>query len=103
MCIIMLSMKQNNSNEIGKANNWALINGGYGVFGESGYDYYDPRVAELIAAYGRQSLSKMQSIARDLKFKIVYGDTDSLFLDNPDTESLAKFQGIFNRELDIEL
>ena len=39
-------MKQNNSNEIGKANNWALINGGYGVFGESGYDYYDPRVGD---------------------------------------------------------
>jgi DNA polymerase I len=45
----------------------------------------------------------MQSIARDLGFKIIYGDTDSLFLDNPDSESLSKFQDRFNRELDIEL
>ena len=80
-----------------------LINGGYGLFGDNRYDYYDPRVAELVTALGRQALSKMQSIAKDLGFKIIYGDTDSLFLDNPDTQSLSKFQDRFNRELDIEL
>jgi DNA polymerase elongation subunit (family B) len=53
-----------------------LIDGGYGVFGASDYSYYDPRVAELITAYGRQTLSKMQDIASTLNFEIVYGDTD---------------------------
>jgi DNA polymerase, archaea type len=37
-----------------------LINGGYGVFGSRYFKYYDPRVAELITAYGRYTLSKMQ-------------------------------------------
>lgn len=80
-----------------------LLNSGYGVYGDSGFSYYDPRVAELITAYGRQVLSKMQEIANDLGFQVVYGDTDSLFLDSPPKESLSKFQDKFNRELDIEL
>ena len=44
------------------------------------FKYYDLRVAELITAYGRYTLSKMQEIATNMGFEIVYGDTDSLFL-----------------------
>jgi DNA polymerase, archaea type len=81
-----------------------LINGAYGCFGFSGYSYYDPRVAELITAYGRQTLSKMRDTARNLGFEIIYGDTDSLFLYNlPDKESLSKFMDLSYRQLDIEL
>jgi DNA polymerase I len=57
-----------------------LINGGYGVFGSQYFKYYDPRVAELITAYGRYTISKMKGIAKNMGFEIVYGDTDSLFL-----------------------
>jgi DNA polymerase elongation subunit (family B) len=80
-----------------------LINGAYGCFGFPGYAYYDPRVAELITAYGRQTLSKMQATARDLGFEIIYGDTDSLFLHNAPKESLPEFMDSCNRDLDIEL
>jgi DNA polymerase I len=59
-----------------------LINGGYGVFGSKYFKYYDPRVAELTTAYGRHTLTKMQEIAENMGFEIVYGDTDSLFLHN---------------------
>jgi DNA polymerase elongation subunit (family B) len=37
-------------------------------------------VAELISAYGRYTLSRMQDIATMMGFEIVYGDTDSLFI-----------------------
>jgi DNA polymerase elongation subunit (family B) len=81
-----------------------LINGAYGCFGFDSYAYYDPRVAELITAYGRQTLSKMRDTARNLGFEIIYGDTDSLFLHNlPDKESLSKFKDLSYRQLDIEL
>jgi DNA polymerase I len=36
-----------------------LINGGYGVFGNHYFKYYDSRVAELTTAFGRYTLSKM--------------------------------------------
>jgi DNA polymerase elongation subunit (family B) len=81
-----------------------LINGGYGVFGSGDYSYYDPRVAELVTACGRYTLSKMQDIAaKDMGFDIIYGDTDSLFFNNPSNEFLSKFQELFNKQLDIEL
>ena len=58
-----------------------LINGGYGVFGSRFFKYYDPRVAELITAYGRYTLTKMQEIANEMGLNVVYGDTDSLFIE----------------------
>lgn len=80
-----------------------LINGAYGCFGFAGFAYYDPRVAELITAYGRQTLSKMQDTASNLGFQIIYGDTDSLFLHDAPKESLSRFKDSCNRDLDIEL
>jgi len=71
-----------------------LINGGYGVFGSQYFKYYDPRVAELIAAYGRYTISKMKDIAHNIGFEIVYGDTDSLFLNYVDNS---------NRQLGVDV
>ena len=84
-----------------------LINGGYGVFGNPYFKYYDPRVAELITAYGRYTLSKMQEIATDIGFEIAYGDTDSLFLryvnNDNSFEAISKFQEECNKQLGIEV
>jgi DNA polymerase elongation subunit (family B) len=81
-----------------------LINGGYGVFGNKDYSFYDPRVAELVTAAGRYILSEMQHSANyDYGFEIIYGDTDSLFLNNTSNKSLKEFQGKFNEKYDIEL
>ena len=84
-----------------------LINGGYGVFGNRYFKYYDPRVAELVTAYGRYTLSKMQQIATNMGFEVVYGDTDSLFLchkvydDKYDT--ILAFQKECDKQLGIEV
>jgi DNA polymerase, archaea type len=89
-----------------------LINGGYGVFGSRYFKYYDPRVAELITAYGRYTLTKMQQIAVNMGFEIVYGDTDSLFLYNksydgsgnaPIHEIISVFQTECSMKLGIEV
>jgi DNA polymerase elongation subunit (family B) len=46
----------------------------------------------------------MQSIAKDIGFDIIYGDTDSLFLNNPHSkESLFKFQKLCRDQLDIDI
>jgi DNA polymerase elongation subunit (family B) len=57
-----------------------LINGGYGLFGNSEFKYADIRVAELITAFGRHTLRYMQDIASGIGFSVIAGDTDSLFL-----------------------
>lgn len=87
-----------------------LINGGYGVFGSRFFKYYDPRVAELITAYGRYTLTKMQEIAEEMDLKVVYGDTDSLFIDlstqvnnNILHEYVSKFKEECNNHLGVEV
>jgi len=57
-----------------------LINGAYGVFGKDYFYYYDPRVAELITAYGRYTLLKLNELAQEYNFEVIYGDTDSVFI-----------------------
>ena len=75
-----------------------------GTDGHTKFSYYNPMVAELITTYGRYTLTKMQETAKKLGFQIIYGDTDSLFLNNPPSEkSLCKFQNICAKELDIDL
>lgn len=75
-----------------------LINGGYGVFGNRHFKYADLRIAELITAFGRYTLIKMQEIAKDLGFEIVYGDTDSLFLhSNSDHTSMNDLQNAISK------
>lgn len=58
-----------------------LINGVYGLFGSKFFEFSDYRVAELTTAFGRQTLGYMQHIAKEVYgFKIIYGDTDSIFV-----------------------
>jgi DNA polymerase I len=83
-----------------------LINGGYGLFGDESFKYYDIRVAELITAYGRYSLSKMQKIAESIGFEIVGGDTDSLFLidgNNDDKQALSRLISETKEKIGIDL
>ncbi len=59
----------------------SLINGCYGLFGSDFFEFADYRVAELTTAFGRKTLSHMRHIAEEVYgFKVVYGDTDSIFL-----------------------
>ena len=68
-----------------------LMNSGYGVFGNEYFKYRDYRVADLIAGYGRYTLDKMKEIAESFGFKIIYGDTDSLFFQGDDESKLELF------------
>jgi DNA polymerase I len=47
-----------------------------------------PSVAESITAYGRHSLQTTYNLAKEKGLHPIYGDTDSLFLDNPSIEQV---------------
>ena len=82
----------------------SIINSGYGVFGHPYFKYYDPRVAELVTAYGRNTLLTMKNISANLGFEVLYGDTDSLFVKNlaRPKDATAFIQECKNK-LDIEV
>ncbi len=71
-----------------------ILNASYGVFGAESFDLYCPPVAEATAAIGRHSITQILKKAEQLRIKVVYGDTDSLFLKNPlkaQIEELARW------------
>jgi DNA polymerase elongation subunit (family B) len=82
----------------------AIINSGYGVFGHPYFKYYDPRVAELVTAFGRHTLTMMQDIAHSLGFNILYGDTDSLFVNKlENVEGTNKFISECKSKLGVDV
>lgn len=57
-----------------------LANASYGYMGWVGARWYFKEGAESITALGRRTISKAIDLARKLGLKVVYGDTDSLFV-----------------------
>ena len=70
-----------------------LINGMYGLFGTDFFEFSDYRVAELTTAFGRKVLQYMRETAKEVyNFRVIYGDTDSIFVTNiQDIELIDKF------------
>lgn len=60
-----------------------ILNASYGVFGAEIFDLYCPPVAESTAAIGRYAITETVHKAEALGINVVYGDTDSVFLENP--------------------
>ncbi|XHH07871.1 MAG: DNA-directed DNA polymerase I [Candidatus Bathyarchaeia archaeon] len=67
-----------------------ILNASYGVFGADSFDLYCPPVAEATAAIGRYSITQILKHAEASGVKVLYGDTDSLFLKNPTKEQIEE-------------
>ena len=85
-----------------------LINGIYGLFGSKFFEFSDYRVAELTTAFGRQTLYYIQHIAKEVYgFKVISGDTDSIFITDTHRESnIKKFLAecsLVIEDIDIEV
>ena len=71
-----------------------ILNAGYGVFGYSKFRLFKKEVAESITAYGRELLKFLVEKVTKQGFKVLYGDTDSIFVKFDD--SLSK-QEVLNQ------
>ncbi|MEM2901123.1 MAG: DNA-directed DNA polymerase I [Candidatus Bathyarchaeia archaeon] len=80
-----------------------VLNASYGVFGAETFPLYCPPVAESTAAIGRYVITKTIEKARSLGVSVIYGDTDSIFLGNPEREQLEKLVKWSRDELGLEL
>jgi DNA polymerase I len=59
------------------------VNAAYGVFGSDKFALFCAPVAESIAAYSRRDITAVIDKATEIQTTPLYGDTDSIFLDNP--------------------
>ncbi|MET1128931.1 MAG: DNA-directed DNA polymerase I [Thermoproteota archaeon] len=80
-----------------------FINASYGVFGAETFPFYAPPVAESVTAIGRYTIRQTLRKASELGLRILYGDTDSLFIWNPDPEKLKKLQEYVRESFGLEL
>ena len=62
-----------------------------------------PALAESITAYGRHALQSSWDIAVNAGLRPVYGDTDSLFLDDPKEEQVNWLIGAVREKLRLDL
>ncbi|MEM2271808.1 MAG: DNA polymerase domain-containing protein, partial [Archaeoglobaceae archaeon] len=60
-----------------------LTNSFYGYMGWAGARWYCRECAEATTAWGRHFIKTSAKIAQDLGFKVLYGDTDSIFVSKP--------------------
>ncbi len=75
-----------------------ITNATYGYAGWAGSRWYSREVAESAAALGRDTINKSIDLAKSLGLKVLYGDTDSLFV-----EYNEKLVNQFIKEIDKNL
>lgn len=57
-----------------------IMNSFYGVLGSQGCRFYDPRIAGTITRTGHWILNFSKKFIEEQGFRVIYGDTDSLFV-----------------------
>ncbi|NHJ84161.1 MAG: DNA-directed DNA polymerase I [Asgard group archaeon] len=67
-----------------------VINASYGVFGASHFPFYCPPLAEATTAIGRQAITKTIEKCNKMGISVIYGDTDSVFLEKPTKEQIKE-------------
>ncbi len=57
-----------------------LMNSCYGVLGSPGCRFFDPRLASSITLRGHQIIRQSKAFIEQCGYRVIYGDTDSLFV-----------------------
>lgn len=80
-----------------------FINGVYGVVGNENFQFFCIPVAESITTIGWNSIQKTIEKAKKMNVKTLYGDTDSVFLDNPTDKQVKMLSDWSKNELGLDL
>jgi len=71
--------KQQNNAALSQATK-IIMNSFYGVLGSSGCRFYDPKLASSITRRGHQIIQRSRDLIESFGYKVIYGDTDSVFV-----------------------
>ncbi len=80
-----------------------IINALYGVIGSDAFQFYYLPAAEAVTTFGRYVITKSIEKAEELGLEVIYGDTDSLFIKNPDEEKLKILMDDIRRRFKLQL
>ncbi len=80
-----------------------FLNASYGVFGAESFPLYCPPLAESTAAVGRYAMEEAGRKSEELGIEVLYGDTDSVFLNHPTAEQTEALVEWADEALGIDL
>lgn len=80
-----------------------ILNASYGTMGFETFALYCLPVAEATAALGRYAITKTIEKCNAEGVSVIYSDTDSLFIENPDKERISRVTSWAEHELGVEL
>lgn len=99
-----LSEKERKLSDVIQSSLKVLLNASYGVFGSENFALYCPPVAESTAALAREAISKTKQYTEEnLGLKVLYGDTDSIFVHKPTPENIKELEKWSMDTFQIEL
>ncbi len=108
--VSIVSLPKERVYDITTGNGWFITTNGlvvhncYGVFGSDNFALYCPPVAESTAALAREAISKTKQYAEEkLGLKVLYGDTDSVFIHRPTSENIKELEKWSMDTFQIEL
>ncbi|MBN2043021.1 MAG: ribonuclease H-like domain-containing protein [Candidatus Aenigmarchaeota archaeon] len=76
-----------------------IANASYGYYAYAGSRWYSRICASSIAAWGRYYIQHVIEFAKNRNFRVIYGDTDSLFLERCSKSKARDFVKDINKEL----
>jgi DNA polymerase I len=79
------------------------VNASYGVTGARHFELFCMPAAESVTAYGRNAIIRAKEKAESMGVRVLYGDTDSVFLDSPSKEQQEELVKWSQEELGIDL
>lgn len=80
-----------------------FVNASYGVTGAQHFELFCMPAAESITAFGRDAIIRAKKKSEEMGIRVLYGDTDSVFLDNPSKEQQAELVKWSRKALGIDL
>ena len=80
-----------------------FINASYGVTGAQHFELFCMPAAESVTAFGRDAIIRTKEKSEEMGIRVLYGDTDSVFLDNPSIEQQEELVKWSSEALGIDL
>jgi DNA polymerase elongation subunit (family B) len=98
-----VTTERNHTVLAGRDGRFVPVGQSYGVMGFETFALYCLPVAEATAALGRYAITKTIEKCGQEGVSVIYSDTDSLFIENPDREKISRVIAWAESELGVEL
>ncbi|MGA2198548.1 MAG: DNA polymerase domain-containing protein, partial [Nitrososphaerales archaeon] len=101
--VYCLTTERNHTVLAGRNGRFVPVGQSYGVMGFETFALYCLPVAEATAAYGRYAITRTIDKCKHEGISVIYSDTDSLFVENPDKSKIEELTRWAEHDLGVEL